>query len=1005
MNEFEGRLQPIIEHQEWVRSLVRRLVLDQSVVDDVVQEAWLQILKSEELPTRSVRGWLAVTVRRLVWRRMRADSRRDRVESTASRSYDASAASSADRHLDDYREISDAVKNLATDYRTVVIMRYYDGLEPKVIAEKLGLPATTVRNRLSRACDQLRDHLDRRHGSRRDWMLSLLPLIRPTAGEIARAQKLAMLACAPTVAALIFGALLLVRPNADETRLEGGVITPTPREETAKAPSLPITAPEAEADRLPADRPETFARSFKGRVAGRLGDGIADIDVALYEVKKVDQSLLSGKAGDERYRPIPALATAVTNEKGEFVLPIFEGRKVRIEARKKGLGRSVVGPFDGANPPSDPIALVLYPSAVASCLVVDETGRPIPDVEIGVRTGEIEPSVVDWPSAVVERSAADGTFSVDLLTPDEAGDPRQALRLAGGPSNAVPVIYLRKPGYLETLNATLLAGRVNLTGQSVFVLKRGRRLEFSFRSRDGMPAAALPFVVGIVGHGTFISATTDADGRAVIEDAPKYPSITVSLRSHEWSLVRPSSPKSPPFERVEQTFEIKKEGPQYFEIMVQHGGEASGRVVDRASGRPVPAIEIVAYPEIPKIDLSNHVTRSITDADGRFRLTNLPPGPMTIRVHSKDLHAAEASPVLEEFDEDDDGDDVATKAGNGFTIRGRRPLVMALVADQDRPISDLLVAVEKNAVVSGRIVDAESNGVAGAKIAVEFEQREIVGWPSLLRKESTPETESSDDGRFTLAGVPPAAVRRLVVRRPEMPKVYFTVGRVVAGQTIDVGTIASVLARRLEILVVDERGVPVKDIGVRVFDGGRYDWVLGPDDVLGKTAEDGVFATRLVAFGTIRIVAESPRDRELTPLEGHGRVVVWSADSADNFKIVLGHWRKIRGRVRYPGGDPAAYIELRFAVGAMSSPDEVVPTPDERSETLIEYRRGFENSAIVVTDASGSFELAVIGETEWTLDVARSIPPDRPSLTKEHACIRGSRVRPDGRFYEFEIER
>ena len=62
----------------------------------------------------------------------------------------ASASSSAERHLDDYRELSDAVKSLATDYRTVVVMRYYDGLEPKVIAEKLGRHRSTIFREIKR---------------------------------------------------------------------------------------------------------------------------------------------------------------------------------------------------------------------------------------------------------------------------------------------------------------------------------------------------------------------------------------------------------------------------------------------------------------------------------------------------------------------------------------------------------------------------------------------------------------------------------------------------------------------------------------------------------------------------------------------------------------------------------------------------------------------------------------------------------------------------------------
>ena len=65
---------------------------------------------------------------------------------------------------DHYDELSDVLNKLSDEYRLVVVLYYYDGLSLKDIAKVLDIPVGTVKSRLSRAKDALRDILESSEG-------------------------------------------------------------------------------------------------------------------------------------------------------------------------------------------------------------------------------------------------------------------------------------------------------------------------------------------------------------------------------------------------------------------------------------------------------------------------------------------------------------------------------------------------------------------------------------------------------------------------------------------------------------------------------------------------------------------------------------------------------------------------------------------------------------------------------------------------------------------------
>ncbi|MEM8713285.1 MAG: RNA polymerase sigma factor, partial [Planctomycetota bacterium] len=219
-----GRVEALLAHTDWVQRLARRLVGDPHEADEIVQEAWVQALERPPEHDGNLRGWLARVVRRSIYRRrhaalVRSDHEADKGGPPPVRTPAALATEVAIQ-----RELQGAVLALPEAYRDVLLLRYFEDLPPRRIAERTGAPLATVKSRLHRGTEMLRSQLDQHHGSRTEWMLALVPLASKAAiGEtVATAVGLGV-AGSLGVAAIIGGTLVMLRvPDAaPETADEG----------------------------------------------------------------------------------------------------------------------------------------------------------------------------------------------------------------------------------------------------------------------------------------------------------------------------------------------------------------------------------------------------------------------------------------------------------------------------------------------------------------------------------------------------------------------------------------------------------------------------------------------------------------------------------------------------------------------------------------------------------------------------------------------------------------
>ena len=135
--------------------------------EDAAQEALVRGWQAwSSLRDRSsMRAWLlriTVNVCR-DWQRGRFGTRRRLVESLDLGSgVDPSALLGSDPGASDHAaalDLRQAVNGLDPDYRLVVVLRYYVGMDASEIGDALAIPAATVRTRLRRALALLREHL------------------------------------------------------------------------------------------------------------------------------------------------------------------------------------------------------------------------------------------------------------------------------------------------------------------------------------------------------------------------------------------------------------------------------------------------------------------------------------------------------------------------------------------------------------------------------------------------------------------------------------------------------------------------------------------------------------------------------------------------------------------------------------------------------------------------------------------------------------------------------
>ncbi len=167
-----------VEQVEFLGSLARHLVQDEHTAEDLAQEAHLACLERPPSAGVPLRAWFHGILKHLSVDASRGRGLRSYHEGRYSRTTESVSTDTVAERLEVQRILAELVEALEEPYRRAVYLRFYEGLPPREIARREGLPVATVKTHLRRALEKLRTRLDTSHdGHRASWCLALAPLI------------------------------------------------------------------------------------------------------------------------------------------------------------------------------------------------------------------------------------------------------------------------------------------------------------------------------------------------------------------------------------------------------------------------------------------------------------------------------------------------------------------------------------------------------------------------------------------------------------------------------------------------------------------------------------------------------------------------------------------------------------------------------------------------------------------------------------------------------------
>lgn len=932
----------LLAHGEFVRSLAGALCRDDATADDVAQESMAAALRNPPAADRPLEPWLATVVRNCARKVVRGRLRREAREVATARTDSDSEGDPAVVvvRLEEQRILVEEVARLDEPFRTAILLRYFDGLQAAEIGRRTGVPAATVRTRVLRGLERLREALDRRHGGRRDaWMALLLP-----PGAWAPRRSFTWSGAAVGAAAVAGLAVLLAWPALSSS---GG------------QPSLPAnlarTAPALGGDRSSAafgrsrprasvavggsaksDAPAATSRSVRGRVVDPAGASVAGATAEAHTLVAAALPVSGNVTGLAGAPVVEATADAPEREFAE---------------RRRGMTASTVTAADGTFDLSDVPSGVLRIRAIRA--------------GVGVGTAEVSSAEGDVEGLRIELRAGIRLFG--KLTTHDGAVPSGAEvfveRAASGKSRLVPAdgkgpvaaniaweaeatVNPREDGTWETLVpwdtcyfrvVARAAGRLD-AGPAILTLAKDRpevRVDLVFVDVGTLDGEVVAADSGLPIAGA--SVTSAAIRPLPLDDCETRPAgppsraVTDAEGRFRLPLVCTGPVLVAAGARGRATTSVRATVPGTVRIALPLAGEMiEGRVIDQ-DGRPVAGALVSALPEEEEPRSRGGAGFASADSEGRFRIAGLRDGLYALVIRPPAGREEELS---------------------ASRVRGTQP-----------GASPTPIVLKRALAIEGHVTSPSGNAIESGSVRAEP-----------LDPEADPEPVSwrsgrlGEGGRFSVRGLAPGFYRlRLfgwgedlkptigIIGGPTRPPSLLLSG----GDRVEAGTRGVTLrveaGLHIRGRVIDERGAPVVQAQV---------WVRAPtgkDIILVYSGEDGRIDVGGLDEGTgyaVEAFRAGFRAARSSGVRAGG----------DSITLVMERGISASGCVIDADGEPlaGARVELTPSDGADAS-----------------------SAGLAETTRTGEFTVGNLRAVEYRVRVALWVPATREVLWVEAGRIRG----------------
>jgi RNA polymerase sigma factor (sigma-70 family) len=644
-------------HGGMVLGVCRRTLGNVQDAEDACQATFLVLLKKAAASRwqPSVASWLYTTARRVAANARLAAQRRARREGRAAV---PEAVEPAD--LMSGRELlaalDEELAKLPPRYREPLVLCYLEGLTRDEVATRLGVPAATVKTQLERGRKKLGDALVKR-GCVLGAGLLALAVTSPAGASSPRLVEailatvsgtppaaVAALARESSMTTLVSKSIPVIIAVA-ATALFGVGLAALDLPAANRAAVRAAAKGAADADRANQSKPAPTASdtTVSGRVLGPAGKPAAGVELLL-----VGRSPAAQRLG-------------VTGPNGRFTVAVPRGESgVVLVARLAGTGVDFIDLGQVKQP--GPIEMRLVKDQTIRGRVIDTQGKPVRGLRVSLKhisiyaDNSLDSFLDSFKKQPVFSPLPRGVKSVwdEGVLPAATTDRDGRFTVAGAGIERLVQLHFRGAGVADAEvwvvnqsgfdprphnkrtgdNMLVLGGpKPLLSGPDLSVVAEpDKPIRGVVKDRDtGRPRQGTRVTLWLNGNVPVpirVSATTDSRGRYEIRGARK---------SDRGYLVEVASdPTSGHMHCQARAADTPGYGPVTLDIGVKKGVILTGRVVDRATGKPLPGIVeakvLVGNPfakDYPEFTGGFDGGYALTARDGTFRIVTVP-GPVIL---------------------------------------------------------------------------------------------------------------------------------------------------------------------------------------------------------------------------------------------------------------------------------------------------------------------------------------------------------------------------------------